>query len=122
MNQRIEIIAILVVLLTGATLFELIRKKKLMEKYALLWFGSTVVMIVLTIWRDLLEKVAALMGVYYAPSALFIIAFFCGLLVMLHVTIVISKLTEQNAILAQKVALLENKIDQLSQKKGGNNP
>ncbi|NQT24468.1 DUF2304 domain-containing protein, partial [candidate division KSB1 bacterium] len=63
MNQRIEIIAILVVLLTGATLFELIRKKKLMEKYALLWFGSTVVMIVLTIWRDLLEKVAALMGV-----------------------------------------------------------
>ncbi|NQT27214.1 DUF2304 domain-containing protein, partial [candidate division KSB1 bacterium] len=63
-----------------------------------------------------------LMGVYYAPSALFIIAFFCGLLVMLHVTIVISKLTEQNAILAQKVALLENKIDQLSQKKGGNNP
>lgn len=118
MNQRIVIIALIGVLLTGGTIFELIRKKKLMEKYALLWFGSILVMVVLTIWRELLEKVAALMGVYYAPSALFLIAFFCGLLVMLHVTIVISSLTEQNVILAQKVSLLEMKLERLSQKTG----
>jgi hypothetical protein len=110
MNLRIQILAILGSVLIAAFIFELIRKRKLLERYSLLWFGSVLVLIILSLWRELLEKAAALMGVYYAPSALFIVAIFCGVVLFVHFTIVISKLTEQNKTLAQEVALLKEAI------------
>ncbi len=110
MNLRIQIFAILGSVLIAAFIFELIRKRKLLERYSLLWFGSVLVLIILSLWRELLEKAAALMGVYYAPSALFIVAIFCGVVLFVHFTIVISKLTEQNKTLAQEVALLKEAI------------
>jgi len=117
MSLRIQLLAIGVGLGIGIFILELIRKKKLLERYALLWLAFTVVLLIISIWKDLLEKIASLMGIYYAASALFLIAFFCGLLLMLHVTVVISGLTEQNTILAQKIAMLEKKVDELSNDK-----
>jgi len=112
MVSRIQMLAILGSILLAFFIFELIRKKKLLEKYSLLWLGSAIVLIVLSIWRDLLEKISDSMGVYYAPTALFIVVLFCGLILGLHITIVISKLTEQNKILAQEISLLKNKIEE----------
>lgn len=118
MNLRIELLAIAMGLIVGGLILELIRKKKLLERYALLWLGSTIVLLVFSFWRDLLEKIAQLMGVYYAPSALFIIAFFCGMLLMLHFSTVISKLTRENTVLAQEVALLRQRIQVLEERTG----
>lgn len=114
MNQRIQIFAIWGSLIIAFIIFELIRKRKLMEKYALLWFGSAIVLIILSLWRNLLEKMASFLGVYYAPSALFIIVIFCGIILFLHFTIVISKLIEQNKILAQELALLKEKVEEIN--------
>jgi len=114
MDHRIEIFAILGSLFLSGIIFELIRKKKLMEKYALLWFGSAILMIVISLWRDLLVKLANFMGVHYAPSALFLVIIFCGLILFLHFTIVISRLTEENKTLAQDVALLRERVERLS--------
>jgi hypothetical protein len=115
MNTRIQIIAACISLGITAFIFELIRKRKMLEKYSLLWFGAALVLIVLSIWRNLLEKTAALIGVFYAPSALFIIAAFFAVLMFLHFTIVISKLTEQNKMLAQEVGILREELQQMHQ-------
>ncbi len=115
MNMRIQIIAIAGSLLIAGFIFELIRKRKLLERYSLLWFGSALVMIVLSVWRGLLDKAAAIMGVYYAPSALFIVALGCGVVLFVHFTIVISGLTEQNKLLAQEVGLLREELQSLRQ-------
>ena len=112
MNMRIQVFAIVGSILIAVFIFELIRKRKLLERYSLLWFGSALVMIILSLWRDLLTKVSVLMGVYYAPSALFIIAMFCGVALSLHFTIAISKLSAQNKALAQEIALLQNTLQQ----------
>ena len=112
---RVQILAIAGSVLMVFLIFELIRKKRLLEQYSLLWLGSAVVLFILSIWRDLLEKIAALMGVYYAPSALFIIALFCGIVLFLHFSIIISKLTKQNIILAQELALLREELRSHSQ-------
>ena len=50
--------------------------------------------------------------IYYPPSALFVLASFFVLIVLLHYSTVISKLSEQNTILAQRLALLENELEQ----------
>ncbi len=113
MSTRIQFFAITGSLLIALFIFELIRKRKLQEKYSILWFFSAIVLILLSIWRDLLERTAHFLGVYYAPSALFIIAAFCGMLLALHFTIVISQLSEQNRILAQELGILRSEFDAL---------
>lgn len=115
MTLRIQFLSLIFSLGTAAIVFELIRKRRIMEKYSLIWFGSAIVLLVLTVWKDLLEKFATFLGIYYAPSALFTIAAFCGMAMLLHITVVISRLTEQNKTLAQEIGLLRHKLQLLEQ-------
>ncbi len=113
MDSRIQIVAILVTAGLFAVVFELVRRKRLMERYALLWLGLTAVLLGLAVWRDLLERVAGAIGIFYAPSALFAIALGCMLILLLHFSIVISRLSDQNKLLAQRVSILQQRMDEL---------
>jgi len=107
---RIQIVAIAVSILLMIVIFELIRRKKLREKYSLIWFSASLVMILFSLWRDLLDRVALLLGVAYAPALLFLVAMFFGMILLIHFSIVISELTEKNKTLAQEIALLKAAI------------
>jgi hypothetical protein len=107
---RISIVAALGALFLLAVVFELIRRRRLQERYALLWLLTGLIVLVLSVWRDGLGTFSRLVGIYYPPSALFVLASFFVLVVLLHYSTVISKLSEQNTILAQRLALLENKL------------
>jgi hypothetical protein len=99
-----SILLILVVL-------ELIRSRRLRERYALLWLATGVVLLVLSAWRGGLNTIAGWVGVTgYPPAVLFAVATLFILAVLLHYSTVISKLADQNVILAQKVALLEERL------------
>lgn len=113
MYLRIQIISVIASLIIAGFIFELIRKRKMMEKYSLWWFASAIALLVFSFWRDLLDKLAFLLGVEYAPSVLLVVILFCGFIIALHFTVVISKLTEQNKILAQELALLRNEVHTL---------
>jgi len=108
--ERIQVFAIIASAAVCIIIVELVRKKKLMEKYSLIWIFSAVILITLSLWRNFLERLADFLGIYYAPTALFIVLSFCGLGLLVHFSIAISKLTEQNKILAQEVALLKNEV------------
>jgi hypothetical protein len=110
MQVRVQLVSVLVGLLLLAVVFQLVRKNRLLEKYSLLWIGSAAVLIFLALCRSLLERFAGWVGIYYAPSALFLVALFCGMIIALHFSVVVSDLTRQNKLLAQKVGLLETEI------------
>ena len=93
--------------------FELIRRGRLKERYALLWLFSGVTLLLLSLYRGLLEFLARLVGIYYPPSLLFLIAFIFLLLITLHFSSVISGLAEKNKKLAQEVGLLRQAMDEL---------
>lgn len=107
---RISIAAAIAAALLLLLIFELIRSRRLQERYALLWLLTGVVIFVLAVWRGLLSRLANLVGIAYPPSALFILASFFVLVVLLHYSTVISKLSDQNLILAQRLALLEHRL------------
>ena len=107
---RVSIAAALAALALLAVIFELIRSRRLQERYALLWLLTGLVIFVLAIWRGLLGRLSDLVGIAYPPSALFVLAAFFVLVVLLHYSTVISKLSDQNRILAQRLALLEAKL------------
>ena len=107
---RISIVAALAALILLIVVFELMRRRRLQERYALLWLLTGLIVFVLAVWRDGLGTFSRLVGIYYPPSALFVLASFFVLIVLLHYSTVISKLSEQNTILAQRLALLENEL------------
>ena len=91
--------------------FELIRSRRLRERYALLWIATGVVLLALSLWRGGLNTIADWVGVTgYPPAVLFAVGSLFILAVLLHYSMVISKLADQNTILAQRLALLEAEL------------
>jgi hypothetical protein len=109
LQQRIEIIAAAVVIC--GLIFELIRRRHLMERYALLWLLAGITVLVLALWKGLLSTLAHAAGISYLPSALFAVAFLFVLVMLVHFSMTISRLSDQNTILAQRLALLQQRLD-----------
>jgi hypothetical protein len=107
---RVSLIAAIAAALFLLVIFELIRGRRLQERYALLWLVTGGVILVLAVWRDALRLVAEQLGIAYPPSALFVIGFLFILVVLLHYSTVISELAERNVRLAQDIALLEERL------------
>lgn len=85
---------------------DLVRRKRLKEKYSLLWLLVGAVMLTLASSRQLLESAANRLHVYYAPSLLFLCGLIFSFALILHVTVVLSRLEDRVVRLAQEVALL----------------
>jgi hypothetical protein len=91
--------------------FELIRSRRLRERYALLWLLTGVVLVILSAWRGGLNTIAGWLGVRgYPPAVLFAVGLLFVIVVLLHYSTVISRLSDQNVVLAQRLALLETKL------------
>jgi hypothetical protein len=110
MDLRLQLFSAGGALLLLVVVFELVRRKQLLERYALLWLFSALVLLVLAIWSGLLAKVASAIGVTYPPSALFAVAFAFVLLLLLHFSLAVSRLTDQTKVLAQRLALMEERL------------
>jgi hypothetical protein len=110
MDARIQIVAIVSATALLVTLLELVRRRRLLERYALLWLFSSLVLLGLSMWRGLLEEIAGAIGVAYPPNALFLIAFGFVLVLLLHFSLAVSRLSDQAKVLAQRLALLEERI------------
>jgi hypothetical protein len=110
LQSRIQLVAIVGAALILLTVLEMVRRRRLMERYALLWLLSAVVLLGLASWRDGLAKLSHAVGVVYPPNALFFVAFGFVLLLLLHFSAVISRLSDQSKVLAQRQALLEERL------------
>ena len=108
---RISIAATIVSVVMLLAVFELIRSRRLRERYALLWLATGIVLVVLSAWRGGLNTIAGWFGVRgYPPAVLFAVGLLFVIVVLLHYSTVISRLTDQNTLLAQRLALLEAKL------------
>jgi hypothetical protein len=112
---RVTIVGVVASALLILVVLELVRGRRLKERYALLWLATGVALLVLSAWRDGLNTIAGWLGVTgYPPAVLFAVATLFILLVLLHYSTVISKLTDENVELAQRVALLEQRLSRLA--------
>jgi len=122
MHTRVQIVSILFAVIVFATVFELVRQRRLRERYALVWMAAALVLLVLAIWSGLLTAVSKAVGIYYPPNALFVIAFGFLLLLLLHFSAAVSRLSDQTTVLAQRVALLEERQRLAEQTSNGGVP
>jgi hypothetical protein len=110
---KVSLAATFASLLLVLVVFELIRSRRLREQYALLWLLTGLVLVVLSAWRGGLNTIAGWLGVKgYPPAVLFAVGLLFVILVLLHYSTVISRLSDQNVVLAQRLALLETKLSE----------
>lgn len=110
MDQRIQLVAVAGAVALLLVVLELVRRRRLLERYALLWLFSAVVLLGLAIWRGGLARLADAVGIAYPPNALFFVAFAFVLVLLLHFSAAVSRLADRTKVLAQRLALLEERL------------
>ncbi len=113
MFSRIHVIAVAGSLLVVLLVIQLIRRKQLRIEYSIVWLLGSAIMILLAVWRDLIDIVAHAIGIYYAPAVLLLLTVFFGTLGFLHVSVKLSRQAEYNKKLTQEVALLRQRLELL---------
>ena len=88
---------------------ELVRSRRLREQYSLLWIFTALVLLILSSSRHLLDRLAHLIGIKYPPSALFTVAIGFGIVILLHFSVVHSRLSREVKTLTQEIALLKDR-------------
>jgi hypothetical protein len=98
--------------------FELVRRKHLSERYAILWLLAAVTLFVLAAWKGLLTSLSHDVGIDYPPSALFAVAIGLIVILLMYFSLVVSRLSDQNKILAQRIALLQRRVERVEEPHG----
>ena len=108
-----RVIAIIFSLALVLVTVQLIRKHRLREEYALVWFAASIVILLLSIFGELVSDLAALFSVSYSPTLVLVMGLLFALVVLLSQSVIISTQANQLRDLAQQVALLEWRLHQL---------
>lgn len=115
-TQRLQWFAIIVGILFLVMMIELIRKNRVALKYALLWLLSGVLMLLLAIFPQLLDRMARMIGIYSPVNALFAVLLSCGLVLMISFSVIMSGNKKAIVRLTQEISLMENRIRELEGK------
>lgn len=109
MHFGAQLASIVFAALVFLIVFEMVRRRYLRERYAILWLGAALALIVLAAWNQLLSTISSAVGIRTPSNAFFVIAFAFLLLLLLHFSAVVSRLADETRVLAQRVALLEQR-------------
>jgi hypothetical protein len=116
--EKLQLVAVLGAVTLLLIVLELVRRRRLMERYALLWLFSAVVILGLAVWTDALNVLARALGIVAAPNALFFVAVAFILLLLLHFSAAMSRLTDQAKVLAQRYSLLDERLREVERQTG----
>ena len=91
-------------------LFALLKRKSLTLKYSLLWIFAGVLMLIFAIWPKILMWLSKTLGITLPVNALFAMMFFCVIIILVSLTSIVSKQSEQIKTLTQQMAILEKRL------------
>ena len=110
LDTTVRIDAVIVTALLLGVVLELVRRRLLAERYALLWMIVTLALLVLAVWTQLLNWASDLVGIQVPANFLFLAAFGVGFVLLLHFSVATSRLSEETKILGQEVARLDAEL------------
>jgi len=116
-GNRVLYISFLVNIVFFLLVINLVRKRQLSEHFALVWLVIPILLIIFSTNRKLLEWLARLVGVYYAPAIMIPILFGLFIMVSLYFSVKVSKSEQRIKILTQELALLKHEIEIMKEAK-----
>lgn len=115
---KIQILGIVGSIGLIAFIFELLRKRKLREEYAILWLLGGLVVLGLAIFRDGMKWLSGALGIYYPPAAILLVLMAGAYLMILHFSLVFSNQATKIKDMAQELALLRFEVERLRSNQG----
>lgn len=115
--DKIQWLGIVFSLIILVSVVWLVRERLIKEKYSLVWFFIGLLMLIMSLFRSLLEGFSALVGIDYAPSALFSLLIAFSYLLLLNLSVSVSGLKAQNKELSQELGLLKFRVEELEQER-----
>ena len=107
LGQRAQIIAVIGTVLFLILVIELVRRRRLVERYALLWITAAILLVILSLSAEGLRVIADGLGIRTPVNALFLLGLGTVFVLALHFSVAFSRLSEETKILAQEVARLD---------------
>ena len=110
MERLLNVVTILsgaLILLVLASL----RRAHIRVEYSVSWLGAAITLLVLSRFEPLLNWLAGVLGIADPPMAILFVAFSVFLLVFYRFSVMISELKDANIALAQRVAILQYRIE-----------
>lgn len=112
MTEHGQGLVFLITLVIFAAVMGLVLRRKITERFAILWMGISLLLLVgSSLGFRYLFKIAQVFGIPYPPSALFLLVIFGLTLLIIELYAWVSKLNERSRVLAQQVALLRESLD-----------
>jgi hypothetical protein len=112
-TDRIDKIGVVVGAALVLLVLELVRRKRLNEEYSLLWVIGALLVLGLSVRRDLLDRTAKLLGVYYPPSLLLLVLLVVVFVGSLSISVVLSRHRRQIERLMEDSAILTAELREL---------
>ena len=113
MGVRQQILAYVVSLGLIVVVIELVRRRKLKERYSFLWLLTGISLFVLALWYDALIGITEFFEILSCANTVFFLSVMFLTLICLHFSVRISSCTEQLKTLAQELALLSEELKTL---------
>jgi hypothetical protein len=111
---NLTVLTAVMALIFLASVVELVRRRRLREKYAALWILVGLVVVPLGFFPTALNAVTRDLGVASAVSLVLFAGIMFLLLVCLHLSWESSRLEDETRVLAEEIALLRLRVDELS--------
>lgn len=88
-------------------IINLVRKNKLDEKYSILWFLASIIILLVSIMPDTIKILAEKFNVYYPPSLMLLFAIIILGAYIIHISVVITKQNKMIVKLTQELGILK---------------
>jgi hypothetical protein len=113
MSPRLNLFAIIGSIALLLIILELVRRKYLRERYALIWIVTGGLFLLLSIRVEILKRISDLLGFSVPSNALFFFGILLLVLIVLGLSVITSRLAEKNKTLTQEVVLLKKRVADL---------
>jgi len=110
---RLMVTTVLVGVLILGVILELLRRRRLREKYAALWLFTGCFVIVMALFPGGLDGVAGYVGVASGASLVLFLAVVFLLVIAMHLSWEVSELEEETRSISEEIALLRMELERL---------
>jgi len=110
MNTKLQAFMLLALALYFLILFQLLKKKRLNLRYTILWIFAGFLMLLVSLFPQILFAITDFIGIEVPSNALFALILFFIIIIMMTLTSIVSKQNEQLKRLTQTIALLEKRL------------
>lgn len=109
--ERLLLATTLIAIALIVTVLVSLRRAHIRVEYSVSWLAAAAILLVLAQMPDLLRRIAAWAGIQDPPTALLFLITGVFLVVFYRFSVIISHLRDANIALAQRVAILEFRLE-----------